>query len=318
MTENCIKKIKPRVSIGLPIYNGEKYLKEAIDSILAQTFIDFELIISDNASTDRTPQICQAYANKDLRIRYYRNEKNLGAAFNFNRVFQLSSGEYFKWASHDDIITPDYILKCVDVLDKNDLTILCSSKVEFIDESGKIIADYYIKLNNLNSPKPQDRFGDIIHLHHWCFDVFGLIKSDALRKTSLIKAYPGSDRALLAELSLLGRFYQIPEYLFFNRNHPERSINAIPIHLRAGWFDTSKQGQIALPRWRIFFEYLKSVNHFSLGLYERACCYADVGNWLLRYYKGMVKELIFAIKYLIGNMLSKGQNKQKILSKKCE
>lgn len=315
MKENYIKNNKPRVSIGLPVYNGEKYLEKAIDSILAQTFNDFELIISDNASTDRTSEICQAYANKDTRIRYYRNENNLGAAFNFNRVFQLSYGEYFKWASHDDIIAPDYILKCVDVLDNDDSIILCNSRVEFINEYGEVIADYILKQNNVNSQKPQDRFGYLIYLHHWCFDVFGLIKSDALRKTSLIKTYPGSDRALLAELSLLGRFYQIPQYLFFNRNHAERSINAIPIQLRAGWFDTSKEGKIALPRWRVVFEYFKSVNHFSLSLYDRTCCYIHIGNWLRRYYKGMAKELIFTIKYFCNNILCKEQNEQKTLIK---
>src|SRR5688572_10868700 len=98
----------PRVSIGLPVYNGENYLAEAIDSILAQTFEDFELIISDNASTDRTQEICEAYAAKDGRIRYYRSEVNKGSAWNFNRVFELARGEYFKWAAHDDYIAPEY------------------------------------------------------------------------------------------------------------------------------------------------------------------------------------------------------------------
>ena len=313
MTENHIKNNKTRVSIGLPVYNGEKYLKEAIDSILAQTFKDFELIISDNASTDRTSQICESYVNKDVRIRYYRNEKNLGASGNFNRVFELSTGVYFKWASHDDIIAPDYIFKCVEVLDKDDLIVLCNSKVKFIDECGKFILDYNIILNKVNSPKPQDRFGDIISLHHWCFDIFGLIRSESLRKTSLIQSYPGSDRTLLAQLSLLGRFYEIPQYLFFNRDHQERSVRAIPIQLRAGWFDTSKAGQISLPKWRIFFEYFKSVNHFSLNLYERACCYVHIGNWLRRYHVRLVKELIFTIKYYYNSIICKGSNEQKTL-----
>jgi len=124
MKDKFIKNHKPRVSIGLPVYNGENYLEEAIDSILAQTYKDFELIISDNASTDRTPDICQAYANKDPRIRYYRNEKNIGAAVNFNRVFELSSSEYFKWAAHDDIIAPDYISECIEILDNDDSIVL--------------------------------------------------------------------------------------------------------------------------------------------------------------------------------------------------
>jgi len=296
-----IKNNKPRVSIGLPVYNGENYLKDAINSILAQTFTDFELIISDNASTDKTSEICKAYAEKDTRIHYYRAEKNLGAAWNFNRVFELSAGEYFKWVAHDDLVAPDYLSKCIEVLDNDDSIILCNSKVEFINEYGDVIAAYIMKQNDVNSRKPQDRFGYLIYFNHFCFDVFGLIRSDALRKTRLIKSYPGSDRALLAELSLIGRFYETPQFLFLHREHEERSTRAyLNLQLRAGWFDTSKEGKITLPRWRIFFEYLISVNHYSLGMYDRACCYAHLGNWLRMYYRGMAKELIFAFKYSLS------------------
>ncbi len=296
-----IKNNKPRVSIGLPVYNGENYLEDAINSVLAQTFTDFELIISDNASTDRTSEICQAYAEKDTRIHYYRAGKNVGAAWNFNHVFELSTGEYFKWIAHDDLVAPDYLSECIEVLDNDDSIILCNSRVEFINEYGDVTADYIMKQNNVNSRKPQDRFGYLIYFHHFCFDVFGLIRSDALRRTGLIKSYPGSDRALLAELSLIGRFYEIPQFLFLHREHEERSTRAYSnLQLRSGWFDTSKEGKITLPRWRIFFEYLISVNHFSLGMYERGCCYAHLGNWLRMYYRGMAKELIFAFKYFIS------------------
>ncbi len=162
MKENHMKNNKPRVSIGLPVYNGENYLKDAIDSILSQTFTDFELIISDNASTDRTQDICQAYAVKDPRIRYYRIKQNQGAARNFNRVFELSLGGFFKWAAHDDIIASDYISKCVEVLDKDESIVLCNSKVKFINNYGKIIEDYNISSDKTNSQKPQDRFGYLI------------------------------------------------------------------------------------------------------------------------------------------------------------
>jgi len=301
MKEEIIKINKPRVSIGLPVFNGENYLKQALDSIMAQTYTDFELIISDNASTDRTAQICKEYANRDPRIRYYRNEKNLGAARNFNYVFELSKGEYFKWAAHDDIIAPDFISKCVEVLDNDDSIIVCSSKAKFINNYGEIIAYYIIPSEKTNSPKPQDRFGHLIYYNHWCFDVFGLIRSEVLKKTSLIKTYPGSDRALVVELGLIGRFYEIPQYLFFNREHEERSIRAVPnIRFRAGWFDTSKEGKISLPRCTVFFEYRRSVNHFSMKLYDRACCYIHLGNWLRTYYISIIKELAFGFRYYLN------------------
>ncbi|MBD2214537.1 glycosyltransferase family 2 protein [Nostoc linckia FACHB-104] len=99
-----------RLSIGLPVYNGKKFIRESIDCILNQTFQDFELIISDNASTDNTEKICREYAAKDNRIRYYRNAKNIGCARNFHRAFELSTGEYFKWVAYDDLHAPEYLL----------------------------------------------------------------------------------------------------------------------------------------------------------------------------------------------------------------
>src|ERR1700690_2651657 len=106
---------KPRVSIGLPVYNGEKYLAAAIDSLLAQTYADFELIISDNASTDRTAKICQEYAELDRRIRYYRQPKNCGIAGNFTRTLELARGEFFQWHAHDDICGPTLLARSVEM-----------------------------------------------------------------------------------------------------------------------------------------------------------------------------------------------------------
>src|SRR5215207_1517689 len=109
----------PRVSVGLPVYNGENYLAEAIDSVLAQTYQNFELIISDNASTDSTEEICRDYAARDRRIRYFREPQNRGAAWNFNHTFELARGEYFKWVAHDDVIGPQYLARTVDQLDRH-------------------------------------------------------------------------------------------------------------------------------------------------------------------------------------------------------
>src|SRR5437867_8743488 len=132
----------PRVNIGMPVYNGERFLEEAIDSMLNQSFKDFELIISDNASTDRTQEICRAYLARDRRIRYFQNQTNLGATANFNRVFELSSGEYFKLANADDLSAPDLLAKCVAVLDAHPEVVLCYPKTTIIDENGDMIRQY--------------------------------------------------------------------------------------------------------------------------------------------------------------------------------
>lgn len=217
----------PYVSIGLPVYNGEQYLRETLDSILAQTFTDFELIISDNASTDNTEGICREYADRDKRISYYRNLKNIGAAGNYNRTFELSSGRYFKWAAHDDLIAPEFLERCVAVLDSEPSVVVCYTREVCIDEKGQPLRKRG-NLLNLRSSKPRERFKEYHDLWYkrgftHANQCFALIKSSALAKTPLIGSYVWSELALGAELLLLGEFYEIPEYLFFFRYHENTS-----------------------------------------------------------------------------------------------
>src|SRR2546425_2550054 len=129
----------PLVSIGLPVYNGENYVREAIESILDQGFADFELIISDNASTDRTGEICREWISRDSRVRYYKSEVNRGLAWNFNRVFELACGRYFLWVSHDDRVGEDYLSRCLEVLERYSGVVLCFSNSNYINETGAVI-----------------------------------------------------------------------------------------------------------------------------------------------------------------------------------
>lgn len=287
----------PRVSIGLPVYNGENYLGEALDSILAQSFEDFELIISDNASTDATAQICREYAAKDRRIRYYRNNTNVGAAKNFNRVFELSSGEYFKWASHDDVLAPDFILKCTQVLDRDPSVILCHSRTKIIGEHGEFLYNYNIELN-FDSPRALFRFYDVVLLDHTCFPIFGIIRSEILRKTPLIDCYAASDRVLLGALSLYGRFFEIPEYLFFNRNHPQRSSRVYDHRAVTVWFDPLKSGKIVFLFWKILLAYLVLIRRAPLSWYERIRCYGVVQKWMFKRWKNLAYDFVEAARQL--------------------
>ena len=142
----------PKLSIGLPVYNGERYLAETIDSLLAQSFTDYELIISDNASTDSTPAICRKYGEQDSRITYCRSETNRGAAWNFNNTVHQARGEYFKWAAHDDLYHPDFIKKCVHVLDTKYSVALCFSYTNFIDENGEDLGEHKFPIDVLQAP----------------------------------------------------------------------------------------------------------------------------------------------------------------------
>jgi len=282
------------VSIGMPVYNGEKYLAKALDSILSQTFRDFELIISDNASTDGKERICRSFGEKDKRVKFFRNEENRGAAWNFQRVFRLSRGEYFQWACHDDVWTPTLLERCVAVLQRQPETVLCYSKAAYIDATGNPI-ERNIERPSYEDPRPHVRFGSFLRYHHRpneCSQVLGLFRTSILGKTSLIDAYPASDMILLGEVALHGTFHEIPEPLFLRRDHSESSVKANPTYEeRAAWFDPSKRGKIQLPTWRWFFEWIKSIARSPISPVERILCVGELLRWAWGNKGNMRREL---------------------------
>jgi glycosyltransferase involved in cell wall biosynthesis len=289
----------PYVSIGMPVYNGEQYLREALDSILAQTFTDFELIISDNASTDNTEAICREYADRDKRIRYYRNSENIGAARNYNRTFELSTGKYFKWAAHDDLIASEFLERCVAILDSQPSVVLCYTREICIDEEGNHLRKRG-NLLNIRSSKPHERFKQYHDLWSsrgftYANQCFALIRSSELAKTPLIGSYVWSELALGAELLLLGEFYEVPEYLFFFRCHEKTSRatkQSSGYRQLAIWFDPRNRKGIILPQWRLFFQYLLSIKRVPMNWQEKVQCYGQMGRWLSWKWKSLVKELI--------------------------
>jgi glycosyltransferase involved in cell wall biosynthesis len=288
----------PRVSIGLPVYNGENFLEAALTSLLDQTFEDFELIISDNASTDKTEEVCRSFVARDKRIRYFRNETNLGASYNFNRVFELSSAEYFKWAAHDDVCARTFLEKMVSMLDRDPSVVLCFSKTKFVNDAGQFLKDYSYNLR-VNSAKPHQRFIDLAIRDHIVVEIFGVIRADALRRTPLIANYAGSDRVLLGELALSGRFFEVPEYLFLHREHSLRSTEVFPsLHSATQWFDPGRTGVIVFPTWRILLEHLASIRRSSLGLADRVTCYLEMARWLRARRKRLTGDLRIGMKRL--------------------
>jgi glycosyltransferase involved in cell wall biosynthesis len=270
----------PIVSVGLPVFNGETFLEVAVSSVLAQTHADFELIICDNASTDRTAEICQDYAARDSRIRYYRNPHNLGAAPNYNLAFSHARGRYFKWLAHDDRITPSYLAKAVRVLDERSDAVLCNSVVSYIDLNGAPIGLYNSGLGKAESPSAAERFGWMVLRSHSCVDFFGLIRREALQSSLLHGSFHGADRALLAQLALRGRLIQLPAPLVEMREHPNRYTRSQARSAdRAAWHDSSLRGKVSFPTWRLYAEYLKMVRKERMLPNERARCYAVLARW---------------------------------------
>lgn len=271
----------PLMSVGIPVFNGEKFIRCAIESILNQTFQDFELIICDNASTDGTQAICLSYAQRDPRIKYFRNSENIGAARNFTRAFHLSTGKYFKWVAHDDAIASTFLEKCIDRLEEDSSTVLCFSEVLVINEENDVVDLVDPELRGSDSDRPYQRFKTLLLKDRSCFDIFGVIRCDALLKTRVIAEFIASDRILRAELCLLGKFHVLPEPLFLSRDHPERSIRSMPAHhLRASWFDPALAGRPVFPHWRLFFEYFKCVRRSGLSPLDQISCGGVVILWL--------------------------------------
>jgi glycosyltransferase involved in cell wall biosynthesis len=274
----------PRVSIGLPVFNGEKYLPEALDSLVSQDFEDFELILSDNASIDSTEAICREFAEKDRRIRYYRNETNIGASKNYNLVLELARGEYFKWASHDDICHPAMVRRCLERFQEAaPSVVLVYPKADIIDEFGKFKEP---SLDHIDSPSrwPYLRVARVIWHIRFANALWGLTKTEVLRRTRLMGVIE-ADLVLLVELALQGQFIEIPEVLYWQRRHAGCAIPSNPsAEALLAWHDPERaKDRIILPHWeRVYIQYLKGVSHANLNVLDKLLCYGSiplVGYW---------------------------------------
>lgn len=281
----------PLVSIGLPVYNGENYVRVAIDAILAQTFRDFELIICDNASTDGTSAICEELAATDDRIRYVRNEENLGAAPNFNKCVDLATGAYFKWAAHDDICLPDYLRCCVDRLEAEPDVSLCQTGVRFIDENGEVTLDYDQEDQMFTAQGRIAQFAAAIDEGHFCTTVFGLMRIELLRQTTQIASYVGSDRSLISQMALRGVLVQAPDPLFLSRDHRERSVRAMELKDREAWFDTRNPVSARFYYFKMLRAHLGAITAVSMPARMRLQAVKAIISWIWRWKRMFWREV---------------------------
>jgi glycosyltransferase involved in cell wall biosynthesis len=285
---------RPLVSIGLPVYNGANYLRKAVETILEQSYENLELIISDNASTDDTADICRDLAAGDARIRVSRNAQNVGAAGNYNMVFHAARGKYFKWAAHDDVLAPAFVDRAVQVLESDASVVLCSSLTGRISDRGEVTGTYPSD-PAWDGPLPSGRFHSLVFTPHACVAVFGLIRRDDLARTPLIAPYVNSDRVLLAELGLRGRIHEVPESLFFRRDHPGSSLRAFPDHRqRVVWFDPSKSARFAFPEWNEVLGYAGAAARVPLPIAERAKCWTTIAQLSASRWRPLLADFKYA------------------------
>ena len=282
----------PRVSIGLIVYNGENYLAEAIDSLLAQTYRDFELIISDNCSTDGTESICSGYAEQDPRVRYVRADKNHGATWNHNRVIELARGEFFKLAAHDDLCEPGFIEACVKVLDENPDAIVGYTDAKYLRGNRRHSMRIHRHTPRTEAGEASTRFQDMIEAELQGFQVFGCIRTSALRLAKPFGTWTGADRLFMAELALLGPFARVADPLFIYRLHPEQSISMVdrPAQYIA-WWRSGNAPQRVYPQWRFLRELFSMVWRVDLPFAEKLRCYQVVLNWGWKRRKELIGEL---------------------------
>jgi glycosyltransferase involved in cell wall biosynthesis len=270
---------KPRVCIGVPVYNGENYLAQAIESLLAQTFTHFRIIISDNASTDGTEEICRSYMRRDRRVAYHRNPVNRGAAWNFNRVVDLADAEYFAWAAHDDCYAPEYLARCVAALDATPHAICCYPTSLVIDAQGEVLAAHRDSAD-ATAASPVARFAQLLWHADGCHILFGVMRRAVLRTTRGMGAYPASDMVLLAELGLRGAMHLVDAPLFLWREHAQRATTVATTDAElAAWYAPELTGRTQFRHLTLFANYLRAIARAPLSPLQKLRCAGLMAHW---------------------------------------
>jgi glycosyltransferase involved in cell wall biosynthesis len=256
---------EPLVAVGLPCYNSEKYLAQSIETLLAQSFKDFVLIISDNASTDGTEAICRRFAAQDSRIRYYRNETNIGMMPNFNRVFSLANSKYFKWATADDYWDSEMLAKSVAVMEADPEVVICYPRVVLVDAEGSELRRYEDQLH-LSDADPVVRFLAVLERLGLVNHHLGVLRTAAIRRTQLFNTHMAADVGFVAEMSLYGKFFQLPDHLLFRRFHPESSSwqRGNQEH-QAKRYHAANARRLPFNSWRFHGTFFRGVKNSPIG-----------------------------------------------------
>ncbi len=279
----------PRVSIAVPVYNGERYLRESLDGLLAQTFTDFELVIADNASTDGTEAICREYVARDPRVRYHRNERNLGGPGNFRRVFELSRGEYHKWSTADDLWHPTFVERCVAVLDARPDVVLAYPRSNIVDADGAVVRTFDDPLD-LPEDSAVERVRRVIQESTLCHAHLGVLRRSAMLRTGLIGSELASDIRFLAEMAMLGKFAVVPEYLFGRRFHEQSSSWAREDpEWQRRYYAPGRSRVARLGTWRRYLHLLHRAARVPLPLADRWQLLRFIGR-RMRWQRGVLFE----------------------------
>lgn len=308
----------PFLTVGLPVYNAGQFLARALESLLNQTFTDFELLISDNASTDRTEEICREFARQDSRVQYFRNEKNMGAGWNHRRVYSMATGEYFKLAAHDDFCEPTFFETCIHALEEDPGLTVAYAKTRVVDAEGYFLEDFECPLRTDNED-PVVRFGDLVLKGHRCYQIFGVHRMSALKQLPPQGSFAHADRIMLARLGLLGRFYESPERLFVSTRHRGQSVWTMPTRTASKsfrltrkpgtlpnleWWDPAKGRAVTFPEWHAFQQYCLSIRNSPLSSSQKLRAYGLMTRWAAKYHRRLAGDFVLAADQVLWNWQS--------------
>ncbi len=271
---------QPRVSFAIPVCNAERFLGRALDSLLAQDFDDFEIVICDNASTDGTRDIARRYAERDGRVRYIRNAENIGQIENFNRVCKLCRGDFIRWMGADDWLEPDYARKCVAALDARPDAVGVTSQWRYMDDTGEV--DFLdVPGPRVDASTPARRLHLTLRLlqnGELLFDpIYSMLRRKALERSGMLPVNRWTDRLLAFELCLMGPFCHLDDFLATRRNAREsRKVRLERWHQRyKGWKKREH-------RWMLYLGYAKIVRHAPLPVRQKLSCWGIIFFYWLR------------------------------------
>jgi glycosyltransferase involved in cell wall biosynthesis len=283
----------PIITVGLPVYNGGKFLDETISSILCQDVASLELIISDNCSTDNTRSIIERRLSSDDRIKAVFSDKNLGAAWNFNNVLRLARGKYFHWSGYDDLMDVTMLSRCIEALKEVEGSVLAYPHTRIIDLKGSFVKEYDNGMD-LRQEGADRRLYQYLRNIGMANPIFGVFPTLTIRQVGGLDSYPSADLVTLARLALLGKIIEIPEPLFSRRIHEKQSWRDVGLYEGfAKWFDTSSSKKIVFTDWRVFRELLLACLRENLPLGQKILCLGIVLYlWPRRRFRGLTHELL--------------------------
>ncbi len=283
---------QPLVSIGLPVYNGERFLARSLASLLEQTYRNVEVILSDNASTDGTAQICKQFVAEDARVRYSRLPHNIGGVGNHQRVRELARGEFFMWASGDDVWLPQYIETCMTVL-RQSADVACVYTTNTIIDEQLTVLRTLPAGPDLAAADPAERFSRLTDIYIGIQPFYGVMRTAVVRKVRKLLRHPGFDRIFFAELGLHGRLVRIEQPLYLRCEHAQQSVGAYPsLRSRYLWINPGRTTKLAWPHFGYLAAFLAAALRAAPDMVTRIRCTLRMLRWCSWHRRELLDDLL--------------------------